>query len=560
MSNPVSPSPGSQSGPNSLKVSESTDTKKNEKKLAIGKVSEKTFTTLPTPPIATKRRSATRPERHKHEKEEPVTREFVEKYNNTIASRALQEKAERLIENMKRLGGLVGNLDPKELDINSARRGLAVLSGIKNNDVLKLDALSSLYALIKADPLKEESAQGLVSVILALTEHMHVANLQSETPQAQLGLVKVYGAVARLIIYYQSQKHTNAITSELKLALTRTISNLAEINQTENVQLNFHLQYALEGIIRIKDDINYLDVILQLLFHMSMAAASYEFQTDLSHELKKCFQTLEPIIKQRAKKSGWYDYCLTLVPLSRGAISDIDFLVALQEIISRQAQKQDWRFLYNSIKLLKFIVLHGEDESIRRKALQGWKMREMDLPGLLPFINFESSKKLDFKKTKFSNTGLPQPLSATEIIQKRCIEQLIKICDNSKDPIIQSILKANSKIIRAKKLELNINNSSRKISRSLFLDETESSLALRKLKRHSDSTTIKTTKSRLSVDFETMQDLQKAAKNPKRHSETTIIEIKSKRLYDDERDKLKRSTSLPEAGTPRSLNESGENI
>jgi len=516
-------------------------------------VSEKPFPMLSTPPSKTRRRSATRSERHKpEEEEETVTIDFVEEYNKTIGSQSLQHKAERLIEKMKRLGGLIGSLSYEELDVNSARRGLAVLAGIKNNDDLKLNALNSLYALIKADPLQGESAQGLVSVILALTEHMNVANLQSETPQAQLALAKVYGAVARLIIYYQSQKQTNAITSELKLALRKVVADLAKLNQSECVKLNYHVQYALEGIIRIKDDLNYLEVTLQILFHLSMAAASYQFQTDFSAELKKALHTLDSTVKQRAK-SSWYDCCLSIVPLAKGSYSNIDLLIAFQEIISKQANKQDWRFLFTSIKLLRLIVLNGKDKSIRRKALEGWETTQFSFPGILSFLNYKATKKLDFKKTHFSNTGLAKPLSASKLIQERCVEELLKIQNNSEDVLILKILKNYKSTIKEKAAKFGLKMPS-KILASQVIEETDSSSPRVHPNRHSDIplATIRKTErlsieaERFSADGEKVRQLR-LKKVTNRFSETAIgsgmAVVKVKSLEDIQEAKYKSQES-----------------
>ena len=95
------------------------------------------------------------PTANKKIEEEDVSPEFINDFNRHIGNNHNKEKAQRLIEKMQHLGGLIPTLEEEEIDIPAARLGLSYLASL-NNPKFKMEALDNLLMLLQNDTLEKK--------------------------------------------------------------------------------------------------------------------------------------------------------------------------------------------------------------------------------------------------------------------------------------------------------------------------------------------------------------------------------------------------------------------
>lgn len=376
--------------------------------------------------------------------EEDVSEEFVKNYNDHIGNKDNQDKARRLIQKMKVLGGLDPNHTTAQLDIPAARMGFAILAGLKNYQH-KMTALKNLRKLLAKDEIKKETAIDLVSLAMKVMNKMDRELIQTEIMDVQIEIAKAYGAIAELLQHHYAEKHINAITKELKAQLANTARTLEDLNRQEDTQLAYAVSFALEGIKRLRDDRKELFELLLRIYHTVMAAASV-YQTDMQaaiSEIDLAFKGINPNIK-----SSWYDGVLLLHVLAKDAKSNYNVLMALQTLIAQKHKDLNWRFLYESINVLTDISINGTDEKIRRSAFEGLKTLAPEFPGVISFKDYKAfSRTPDL--SPIVHFDPPRLKDHNIIIRTICVENLIKIAEESSDPCIRAKAK-NTLTLRLK--------------------------------------------------------------------------------------------------------------
>lgn len=367
-----------------------------------------------------------------HKKDEDaVTQKFVDHFNSRIGNPEHEEKANRLIAKMALLGGLLEGVDdtPHETNIPSARLGLCILAGLRKNK-LKGEALDGLIRLLQNDQWKPETAEGLVQLAENLMKLMQRDLIQKETVDIQIKMATAYGLTAELIQRHYHNKTLNGITVELKMGLTATADALSALNTQENPELSLAVEYALEGIKRLKSDYAVLKDVLQRLADFTSSLASL-YNTDLASFYEQITSTFKYLDKHVTH--SWYNDTWIIHTLTRDAFTDSNKLWALQVFVSKKMASPDWKIICSAVAAFRSVALHGKEFSLSAKALKGQKLFEDQLPGLLQFISFHGCKSDAHNR----------------VIQMKCAESLLQIAKEASDPQIRE--KAQKGILEAVK-------------------------------------------------------------------------------------------------------------
>lgn len=382
----------------------------------------------------------------KMESEEDVSEEFVTHFNTHIGNFENQDKAQRLIEKMRRLGGLMVPDDKRNIDIPAARLGLSILAGL-NNPKYKLQALDNLLLLLQNDHLEKDTSINLVTLAINLMTKMNRVLMQTETIDVQIKIAQAYSLVAELLQRHYSKKHINAITKELKLELTATIKALEALNTQEDFQLDFYVSQALEGVRRLIDDRKELFDIIERFYHAAAAILSFERYDAATCflELSNAFKDLDPHLPQ-----AWYNGVLILNDLAKAARKDEDKLTGIQVLVREKSKKFNWKFTYAALGVLYDLTLHGDNKTIRKLAFNGVKVLGPDFPGFITFVNSKDLPKYLYLDPIIH---LKKPTRKDPNIEIRfaAIEYLIKIAKESPDWLIKK--KAKLVLIFRKRLE-----------------------------------------------------------------------------------------------------------
>lgn len=370
----------------------------------------------------------------REEEEEDVSPEFINDFNKHIGNNKNKEKAHRLIEKMRRIGGLIPSFSNEDVDIPAARLGLSYLASLSNPE-LKIEALDNLLLLLQNDSLGKETSFNLVNLAISLMKRMNRELMQTEILDVQIKITQVYSLVAELLQRHYAKRHINAITKELKIELINTTKALQALNSQEDVTLNFYTKLALEGVRRIVDDRKELFDLLERFAHAFMAVYCLKSdQGDTSEgyrQLMLTFKDLDPHLK-----NAWYNGALILNELAKEAKTDINKLTAIQVLIREKWKVFNWKFTYAAIGILADLSLNGETEQIRKMAFQGIKVLGPDYPGLATFADEKDLKKyLDF--SPMTHFKKPRRKNPNNVIRQFCIEHLAKIAIESNDEAIR---------------------------------------------------------------------------------------------------------------------------
>lgn len=384
----------------------------------------------------------------KEKGEEDVSEDFVTGFNSHFGNDENQEKAERLIKKMRRLGGLIPSSNKQNIDIPAARLGLSILAGL-NNPKYKMQALESLLLLLKNDNLEKETSIHLVTLAIRLMTKMNRELIQTEVLDVQIKITQAYSLVAELLQRHYSKKHINAITKELKLELLATIKALEALNTQEDSKLDFYTNLALEGVRRLVDDRKELFDLIERFYHATASIGAYQLW-----DAATCFQHLAMVFKDLDPHlpNVWYNGVLILNELAKDAKKNINKLIGIQVVLREKGNCFDWKFTYAALELLYELSVHGETEKIRKLAFEGIKIFGPSFPGLASFANYDRfSRQLDL--SPITHLRIPKCKDPNIAIRQASVEYLIKIVKEAPDIIIRK--KATLVLIRRYELEQN---------------------------------------------------------------------------------------------------------
>jgi tetratricopeptide (TPR) repeat protein len=364
----------------------------------------------------------------KEEDSDDVTKDFIQKFNDHRGNPENVALAQRMLKKNRQLGGIEKNINSPYIDIPSARRNLFLLAGL-NHQELKMEALHSLIEILDADPIKRNTAFDLVVLAIDLMKQMDRELMQTQLIEEQILICQAYGIVAELIQRHYAKKHLGGITSELKIQLVNTVRTLEDLNTQGNTHLHFTVEYALEGVKRLRDDRKELFEIAERIFHLLAAVLAFEGDNPsiFASELPKVFQGLDTRITH-----SWYDSTMLFNELCKPAFNEISQLALLQYLVKAQAKDLDWKYLYNAINKFGKIAIHGFTPSIRKAALMGCKTIGEDYPGISEFIDC----KIYPRKTSLKpmiHFKAPVLKDRNLLIRELCVKTLFKIAEKCPD-------------------------------------------------------------------------------------------------------------------------------
>jgi len=371
--------------------------------------------------------------------------DFIVRFNKSRGDQEMKDWAFQKLEEMEHKGG-IGNSPQKEmLDIAAARLGLIDLTAIANQEI-KFRALKGLQEIIKNDPISKEYYEGLLEAMSSLQEKMNADFQQHQLVELQIEFAKTYGAMAELILRHYAADLSNGITEELKGKFKAAIESLKMLNRHDDPCLSYYAKFALEGIMRLKDDRQELIGIFGGFYHFILAGTAVYFEDGqaLEKELALIFNDIKINIKH-----SWYEKSIRIREMSKYASKDIHSLENMLQAIEAN-RKLGWNFLYTSIEALTDIAINGATKQIRKAALRGSNLEDKNqtkLPGLLAYINYSRIPRR-FKLNSKLSLRKPKVKDPNAYIRLTCLQNLIKISmlapdvsvrKNARSSIIHSI-------------------------------------------------------------------------------------------------------------------------
>lgn len=370
-----------------------------------------------------------------------ISEGFIQSCNKRIGHRGNQRRVEKQLQRMRALGGLEPSAD--EVDIPAARIGLAMLAGL-HNETYKIRALESLLELLKKDQIERGTANGLVRLAIKLMEQMGRDQIQTQTLDVQIRIATVYNILAEVLQRHYANQHINAITEELKTQLIRTAKDLELLNRQENLELQYHVKCALEGIRRLKDDCRELIDVLERILCAVVAPVLLYCQNGKAaiEKIEEVFKDLDPRLP-----GHWYDNIMILKSMAKDVNSE-EGMTFVQIFIGSKCKKLNWKFTYTALEILFGLALNGKSEIIRKRAFEGIKRFGSDFPGFSSFIDFsEFSKYTDFSPV--THLERPRRTDLNIRIRRKSTEYLIKFIEETKD----ETLRRRGKMVLGRRLD-----------------------------------------------------------------------------------------------------------
>lgn len=367
----------------------------------------------------------------KKDQEGFVSEELIDCWNSQVGNAKNSKKAQKLIEKMRRIGGLYPSISDEELDIPSARIGLCLLAGLDNQEN-KMNALNSLLAILKNDTYEKNSSLNLVKLAIKLLRLMDREVIQAVDLEAQNKIAEVYNILTETLHHHYGKRHINAITTELKNQLLLTANSLEKLNRLEDVKLKFNVNCALEGVHRLKDDRQELFELVERISNLAIAATSLYMEDAYEgfKSLKDAFKDINPHLPK-----SWYNAVLILKSLARGVKDNPNQLTPLLMLIGKKHKKLNWKFSYAAQEILFNLALYGENEKVRLRAFTGIKKIGHGFPGLAHFASCRELRSYASLKPMI-HFKRPQKINPNTRIRNACMEHLIELVQKSTDDSI----------------------------------------------------------------------------------------------------------------------------
>lgn len=236
-------------------------------------------------------------------------------------------------------------------------------------------ALNELLLIVKSSQPTDEACSYLIDLIGKLVSDLKGQNFQREEPEIQQTLIELFGILVVKILRQYDQKNRTKITEELKLELRKIGQGLALLNNEENTDLCFLIDYALEGIKRLASSLPEYQEIVVRLGHL-LGGLSYVKDLKIKEffvESAKAFKDVEKHVK-----FGWYDKLILFEQLEDSATGNdkvaITLFSQLSHIVSRNWRDKvqfTWKLEYGIIALLERITLKSANLSVLIPLLTG---------------------------------------------------------------------------------------------------------------------------------------------------------------------------------------------
>ncbi len=353
-----------------------------------------------------------------------VSEKFITDFNSFRGQESFIKKAKKMMAENRVLGGLAPPPSNQQsfIDIPSARQNFFLLATLSNYD-LKMEAMDNLLLLLERDELKRETAFDLVSLAINIMKQMDGELIQTQPIDVQVKICRIYGTIGELIIRHYGKGHLGGVTKELKTQLLQTARTLQDLNKQEDPLLHFNVEFALEGVLRLKDNRKQLFELFERIFNGFLVATALYAQDSytLSNHLEDTFSGLDLRVK-----NAWYDAALLFNELAKEANNDPVKFVILQAFVGAIYKSLDWKFLYNVIQKYSEMAIRSPNRQVRKLAMEGVVKNPEKFPGLRQFVDMNKFwSKLNIRPLVHFEKPAFKSRNAT--IREACIKSLIEI-------------------------------------------------------------------------------------------------------------------------------------
>lgn len=378
--------------------------------------------------------------------------DLVDNINNGMIGEThahLVQQATAYLQQLRTAGGLEGSSPTRP--IPWVLDQLFLLTSIQDTvDLkLKLKALDSLLDLLRKDDFTNaELGQGLVKLALGLMEKLKGDSIQTEIPQVQQKLGKACGLTIENILRHYESRHLNAVLETLQTTLFEICSTLSRLNTQNNPEVDFAVEYTLEGAKRLQTDANQL---LQTLQRIGSAFKSLTdfYNKDIAGGLTELFKAVQGLDKKIP--FPWYGSVYFFGKWIPFAKKEIRYLERMQEVYRGTFEKigaPDWKSTYHYIDVLFLIVKEGETANIQQKAFEFLsKLGDCEL--------FKKENNLVRTVTQFAKF---KPADVNTVIRQHTAERLVELRNTSWDEEIVQAAQDKLKLMLGVE-EQNLNDS-----------------------------------------------------------------------------------------------------
>jgi len=263
---------------------------------------------------------------------------------------------------------LVDINDPKKRP--SVRSDLCKLSRISSTYycVLKEEIFNLLIRVIEEDPITQQSANGVLEVVIDLNSDLALSKAQMLTTPFQKKLARAFSASVELFLRHYNIKHFNAVMEEQKKALLATQKSFSNLNTHEIVDIEFANQVAIEASKRLTSDLTGFKDFFERLTHFATAIGK-AYNKDLASfllEFAQTFQGLDNKIKEK-----WFEALFALRDLVQKAPDTMDKVTIIQTMLATKKESYDWKFIYGALEILVEVVSQIQDVKMLEAVLFG---------------------------------------------------------------------------------------------------------------------------------------------------------------------------------------------
>jgi len=266
--------------------------------------------------------------------------------------------------------------DPYKL--TSVRYDLCKLSRISSTyySDLKEEVFDLLTHLIEEDPIMQQTANGILDVVIELNADLALSKAQKLTILFQKKLARAFSAAVELYLrHYNEEDHVNAVMEDQKKELLETQSSFSGLNTKENMAIEFANQMAMEASKRLTSDNSVFMEVLQRLTHFAIALQQ-AYNTDLASfisEIGQAFQGLDNKFKEK-----WFEALFMLRDLVHKTPDNLKKVTVIQTMLVTKKASYDWKFTYGALEILGEVVACTEDVKVLEAVLFGQSLQSTD--------------------------------------------------------------------------------------------------------------------------------------------------------------------------------------
>jgi len=273
-------------------------------------------------------------------------------------------------EKIKALKALFENPNDPAKQISSMRLDLCKLSRISSTYYadLKEEIFNLLIQLLEKDPITQQTANGVLDVVIELNGDLAQSKDQVLTTLFQKKLARAFSAAVELFLRHYNMQHFNAVMEEQKKVLLETQKSFSDLNRHEIADIEFANQMAIEASKRLTSDLTGFKDFFERLTHFATAIGK-AYNTDLAAFLSEFVQTFQGLDNKIKEK--WFEALFVLRDLVQKAPDTMNKIMITQSMLATKKDSYDWKFTYGALEILAEIASRTPDSKLLGIALFG---------------------------------------------------------------------------------------------------------------------------------------------------------------------------------------------